>query len=58
MTSLYLPPSPLASILGQISMVGGIEGKKMRGDRVLSEYFDDNYDWKIATVGRICEHRI
>ena len=58
MTSLYLPPSPLASILGQISMVGGIEGKKMRGDRVLSEYFDDNYDRKTTTMGRKCEHRM
>ena len=39
-------------------MVGGIEGKKMRGDKVLSEYFDDNYDRKTTTMGRKCEHRM
>ena len=40
--SLHLPPPPPpAPIPNRISVAGGIGGKKGRGGRVLSEYFDD-----------------
>ena len=47
--ALHLPPPPLAHIPGQISMASGIGRKKGNvrtkgGGRVLSEYFDNDYD--------------
>lgn len=42
--SLHLPPPPPAPIPGRISVASGIGGKKGRGGRLLSEYFDDDYD--------------